>query len=233
MEVAIKRGADEVRKINPLTIYIWMGKIFYGLLFRDLSLLVNRREPEAGYLLDKEVMEDFRALHGFIQSARMEIKFEGFFPGSIFVFDVDLPEGFQPYDYSDNPVGMTICIRMGNVGIIACLKDNGMIYEGLEDLYKKTINKRLEPVQFDELCAVVFYRGYSMTRSHKFVSVSSSTQDSTIAWVPGFSLKPYFSDWDFTILARFLAEFWKKYGLTYAEIYHPPRLMTFLQEFME
>lgn len=233
MEAAIKRGADEVRKINLMTVYVWMGKIFYGLLYRDLSLLASRQDPNAGYLVEKEAMENFRALHSFLQAARMEIKFEGFFPGSIFIFDLDLPEGFPPFGYSDNPIGMTICLRMGNVGIIACLKDNGMIYEGLEELYNKTVNNRLLPVQFDELCAVVFYRAYSMTRTHKFISVSSPIQVPTIYRLPGFSLQPYFSDWDFPLLALFLAEFWKKYGLTYEEIYQPPQLMTFLRAFFE
>jgi hypothetical protein len=233
MQGALYEGPDRVQKVSPMTLYIWMGKIYYGLLFKDLSLLADRQDPAAGRLMNKETMENYRALHAFLQSSRMEIKFEGFFPGSIFVFELSLDEDFPPFDYSDNPIGMTICIRMGNVGIITCLKDDGMIYSGLEQFYQKIREKRLNPIQFDELCAVVFYRAYSMIRSGKYVGLTSEIQTPTIVRIPGYSLKPYFDDWNYPILAQFLAEFWGKYGIKYEEIYNPPYLMTFLQEFTE
>ena len=58
-----------------------------------------------GYLVEKEQMDSLDLLHAFLQKSRMEIKFEGFFPGSIFVFELSQIPDFPPFDYSDNPVG--------------------------------------------------------------------------------------------------------------------------------
>lgn len=233
MEAAVKEGPDSVKKISPMTLYVWMGKIFYGLVFKDLDLLTDRKDPGAGSLQDAESIESFGTLHAFLQSARTEIRFDGFFPGSIFVFEIDPVENFPIFDFSDNPIGMTICFRLGNIGLISCLKDDGKIFAQQEKLYKATQGKKLQPIQFDEFCAMIFYRAFSMIRNGKYIGVSSKTQGPTILSLPGFSLQPYFSDWNFPIYARFLVEFWEKYGLEYEDIYKPPRIMTYLQEFWD
>lgn len=231
MEAAVREGPDSVKKVNPMTLYVWMGKIFYGMILKDLNLLLDRKDPSAGYLQDTENIKGYSALHGFLQSARAEIRFEGFFPGSIFVFEINIEDDFPSFDFADNPIGMTIFLRLGNIGLIACLKDDGKILLELEKLYRSTQGKKIQPIQFDEFSAIIFYRAVSMIRTGNYVGISSEIQVPILYSLPGYSLKPYFSDWDFPLLAKFLAAAWEKYGLNYDDIYKPPYMRTYLQEF--
>lgn len=232
IEEAVSLGPEEVEKVSEITTYLWMGKIFYGLLYKDLSLLADQKDPTAGHLNDPEYIKNYRALHGFLQSSRANIEFSNFFPGSIFIFNIEQTPNFFPFDYSDNPIGMTICIRMDNIGIIACLKDDGLIKKNWEHVYNATKGKKLYPVQFDEFCAIIFYEAYFMVRSGKYLSICPNSGSSSIYKMPGFSFKPYFDDWNPEIFTRFLAEFLGKYGYKHEDIFKPPYQLTFLKDFM-
>lgn len=219
---AFQQGPEHVAAMDRLLLYRWAGKIFYGLLHRELSLDLDRAHPELGAIASPDLMKHYRALHGFLQSIRRPIHFENFFPGSVFVLEIQTVRGVGDFDYSDSFVGMTFCIRMGNVGVITCFKDDGLILDSMSDLYTALEGVRLHPIQFDELCAMVFYKAYSMVRSSKYVSLTPPEGRSTVVKVPGYSLVPVFEDWDNSVFGRFLEEFWEKWGITYEEIYSPP-----------
>jgi hypothetical protein len=231
---AVSKGAPALSVLDPIVLYQWLGKIFYGLLYRELSLAYDRKDPDQGSIASPELMEDYRALHGFLQSIRTPISFANFFPGSIFVFDLHEDPGFGDFDYSDNFLGMTFAIRMGKVGIVSCLKDNGAIAEELSDLYERMRTGRIHLVQFDEFSAVVFYRAFSIRKQSTFLSFSGKDQVHQILNLPGLNLLPYFDDWDFDLLSLFLGQFWEKYGITMDDIRKEPgKVMTFLKEFTE
>jgi hypothetical protein len=61
-----------------------------------------------------------------------------------------------------------------------------------------------------------------MDRSGKYVSITPPGEQSTVVKVPGFSLVPVFEEWENKVFARFLEDFWAKWGITYDEIYFPP-----------
>jgi hypothetical protein len=69
----------------------------------------------------------------------------------------------------------------------------------------------------------------------KYLSVTPRLREepTSIYELPGYSLMPYFDDWNPSIYAKFLTEFLTKYGYSYEEVYKPPYLMTFLKEFAE
>lgn len=222
IELAANNGPSAVAQVEKVHLYQWIGKIFFGLLYRELSLSADRSKPELGPITTPEFLEDFRALHGFIQSIAKPIEFHEFFPGSLFVFEVEPIPEIGDFDYSDNFVGMSFFIRMGNIGIIACLKDDEQILGALSELYQAMRNRRLHPIQFDELCAIVFYQSCLMVRNGKYMSMTTQENQTMIIKLPGFSLAPVFEEWDNQLFARFLESFWSKWGLIYDEIFIPP-----------
>lgn len=233
IESAFRKGPKHLAAIDKLLLYQWTGKIFFGLLYRELSLDLDRARPELGAITSPDLMKDYRALHGFLQSIRTPIQFEDFFPGSIFALEIEIIPGIGDFDYSDSFIGMAFCIRMGNVGLITCLKDDELIHDSLSDLYQALEGVRLHPIQFDELCAIVFYKAHSMDRSGRYVSVTPPGEQSTVVKVPGFSLVPVFEEWDNEVFARFLQEFWAKWGITYDEIYFPPdSIRSYLSDYL-
>lgn len=233
IKLAVETGFSAVVQLDKLRLYQWMGKIFFGLLFRELSLSRDRSRPELGPIATPELMQDYLALHSFLQSILNPIEFQGFFPGSVFVFEVEILPELNQFDYSDSLEGMTFCIRMGDIGIVACLKDDEHVYDSLLEIYQSVKDIRLHPIQYDEFCAIVFYQSFIMVRDGKYVSITTPENKTTIARVPGYSLAPIFGDWDYEIFARFLERFWFKWGISFDEIFVPPdSTRTYLGEYL-
>ena len=233
IETAVNKGIKYVAKVDKLRLYQWIGKIFYGLLYRELSLVVDRSNPEIGSITTPEFLQDFRALHGFLQSIIKPIEFLDFFPGSLFIFDVETIPEIGEFDYSDNFIGMTFFIRLNNIGIIACLKDDGQVSKSLAKIYRAVKKVKVHPIQFDELCAIVFYKSFSMIRDGNYLSMTSVKNRTTIVKLPGLSLAPIFDEWNDEIFARFLEEFWAKWSIPFDEIFVPPNsVRSYLGDYM-
>jgi hypothetical protein len=233
IETAINIGPSCVAKVDKIRLYQWVSKIFLGLLYRELFLSVDRSNPELGSITTPEFLQDYRTLHGFLQSIIKPIEFHEFFPGSLFTFKIETIPEIGNFDYSDNFIGMTFFLRMDNIGIIACLKDDEQVLESLSTLYKAIKEIRLHPIQFDELCATIFYKSFTMARNGKYVSLTSPANQTTIVKLPSMSLVPIFDEWDNRIFARFLEEFWAKWGITFEEIFIPPNsIRTYLGEYL-
>jgi hypothetical protein len=158
IENAISESYDAVAKLEELKIFQWVSKIFYGILFRELSLLADRREPLAGFITTPELLVRYKFLHLFLQSIRIPTTFVGDTPWSIFVVETHSYNQELDFDYHDNIQLLTFAIRIGGVGIIACLQDNGSQKEMFDDYFKMFKGVKLHPIQFDELYAKVTYK---------------------------------------------------------------------------
>jgi len=237
LEQEIKQAIDTdfraVARIEKLRLYQWIGKIFYGLLFRELSLSFDRSRPELGSITSPKLMQDYLALHHFLQSTIKPIEFQGFFPGSIFIFEIEVLSEFDQFNYSDSIESMAFCVRMGNIGIVACLKDDEQVYDSLFEIYQAVKDVKLHPIQYDELCAIVFYQASILARDGKYISITTPENKTTIAKAPGYSLAPVFDDWNYEIFAHFLEKFWAKWGITFDDIFVPPdSTRTYLGEYL-
>jgi hypothetical protein len=124
--VAVNDGAKAVRGLGDRVLFVWLGKIFYGLLYRELSLSLDRRDASAGTITDPDFLRRFELHHLFLQSCRMPMKFVDSFPASIFVFETKEPRNRKDgWDFRDNLTSMFISCRVGKVGFVAVLQDGG------------------------------------------------------------------------------------------------------------
>jgi hypothetical protein len=127
---------------------------------------------------------------------------------------------------------MAFCIRMGNVGIIACLKDDEQVFGIMAETYQALMNVKLHPIQYDELCAIVFYKAFTLVRDGRYISLTTPENKTTVVKLPGFSPVPVFEDWNYEIFAHFLEEFWSKWGVSFDEIFVPPNsIRTYLGDY--
>ena len=53
----VEQGKDAVRLLGDKTIFIWLGKILYGLLYKELTLLLDRSDPSAGSIITPEIIQ--------------------------------------------------------------------------------------------------------------------------------------------------------------------------------
>jgi len=88
----------------------------------------NRRDPNESPIIDAETLERYRLHHQFLQAARIPFEFKPDVPASIFVYDTLEPaDNRAGFDFRDNPLMLSISIRIDKVGIIACLQDGGAV----------------------------------------------------------------------------------------------------------
>jgi len=130
---------------------------------------------------------------------------------------------------------MTFSIRMGNIGIIACLQDNGAQNDLFQDYYRKLQKIKLHPIQFDELCAKVTYKSSLFNRNPKYMTIMSEKKEeiTKVFTFPlqGLSSKPVYDDWIQKEYAKFLASSLKAYNIDFDDLFKEPnQVMTFIEE---
>jgi hypothetical protein len=206
---AVIEGSDAVRKLGNKVIFLWLSKIFFGLLYKELFLSFDRKDLESKKIFEPELIKDYEGLMFFLQEVRGKIETVDFCPGSIFVFKTKKYDNIKlQWDFTDNIDFWIIGIRMGSVGIIASLGDGGAqnAVDSLDHLMDYCLNRD----QFRELCAVVSYRSTLATRVPKHISINGPEDEVIKTYqlpLMGYSMKPLFEDWDFDVYAKHLHHF--------------------------
>ena len=222
-------GFLEFEKLDKFLIFQWIAKIFYGLLFKELSLRFERSDPTQGFITDPELLSGLRTLHTFLQSIRMPFEFSGFHPWSIFMVETHSYGDTRDFDYHDEIFTLTFSIRMGEIGIIACLEDNGAQEEIFSDYFEKFKGVKLHPTQFDELVAKVTYKAHLMNRVPKYTMMLPKKEGEKVivlaSSLQGFSTLPIFDDWNQRDYAAYLTMQWNKYGMRFEDIFREPNMV--------
>jgi len=150
LKSVMDKGYDSVSAMDPYWLFQWASKIFYGLLFRELTLPADRKNPLSKSIITPRTLELYRTIYFFMLSIRVRFTFD-IRPFSIFVVQIEHPGDFEAFDYLDSFVFTTMSIRINNVGVICVLQDNGAQEAEFAWLYEKIGSNPLTPVQFNEL----------------------------------------------------------------------------------
>ena len=213
-----------------LSLFLWLSKIWYGLLYKELFMLYDQSNPEFGTIADTKLINQYSQHLEFMQTARGEIRLEKFDPFSIFAFEcqtVDPPS--LNYDYIDESLTMVSGIRMGKVGIIIVFQDGGA-QQGFDKYLCKEAPFPLHPIQFREVCAKIIYKESIRDRTPKWFAIESENIIPTYYQLPlgGFSRKPFYRDWEMDKYAQYLSFYT---GKDLRDIYSPPdRVCTWLRD---
>jgi hypothetical protein len=60
---AFAAGPDEVRNLDPDRLFVWLAKFYYGLLFRELTLFLERSDPAQGAIVTEELLREYGIHH--------------------------------------------------------------------------------------------------------------------------------------------------------------------------
>jgi hypothetical protein len=206
---ACDQGAAAVRALPPLTLFLWASKIFFGLLYRERLLPWNRRNQEEGQIVSPQLLDEFRLHHQFLQSARVPMEFVPHIPASLFVFETLEPTnpGLR-FDYLDWLYGMGLAIRVGKVGIVACLQDGGATKHAFGKHHQELEKFSLHPIQFAEITARIFYDLSRLNCVPKFMLVDGEDRvQVALNPVGGLSGKPLFVEGSEAEYAKYLAQY--------------------------
>jgi len=211
---AVRSGAEAVSKLDPVRLFVWLGKTFYGILYKELFLDLDRRAKRKGRIATRKMLRELTVLHYLLQSARVPMTIAAApgirFPlGSIFIYELQKPPLLaHQFNLRDTLVGSAISMQLGKVGIIACFKDAGIIRECVEDIHEKLTPHALHPIQFAEVTANVFACAVHQQRSVRYATTTTKMGiEVTLLPRGGLSREPFFREWDQDTYARFLAAY--------------------------
>jgi hypothetical protein len=206
IQMAANSGLTAFRLLGQDAVFLWLGKIFYGILYKELFLAFDRKSPNSDSIISPALMEQFKAHSIFLQGIRGKHVFEHSFPASIIIVETQCPDESQfQWHFCDSMTAMMIDIRMGTIGIVAVLQDGGT-QEVNRDTLAPFFNVPLHPLQFKELIALVAYRASLMNRTPNFVSVESGDKIRTTQLpIGGLSSKPVFDEWVLDDFAQVLS----------------------------
>lgn len=228
-------GFDTFRTIDRDRLALWLCKLYFGLLWRELSLAFDRRDPAAGPLVEPAMLEEFRIVRGLFRGLVEPRAFVGNMrPWSVFMVRVQaIGDVRHDFDYADG-FARVIAMRMGDVGVIACLEDNGLQHRTYSEYFESFAGHSLHPAQFMELYARTAYNQMRLERRTTFLTVAPNDGEGPtfIAPLPpevGFSTAPVLREPDVREWTHALAVAWHRYGMAEEDIpYGPGQFFTLI-----
>tara|TARA_B100000809_G_scaffold63808_1_gene60575 strand:+ start:6156 stop:7163 length:1008 start_codon:yes stop_codon:yes gene_type:complete len=219
IEKAFTTGYEAVVKVPEERLFQWMAKLMYGVLYNDI--INEQKKPTikkhvknvATFKLSPFLQERFTKLHLMLQSLAVPMDFKGTKLWSIQIFKVKYSK--DVFHYKDESSNLNFSLGMNDFGIVACLQDNGAVGINQQEMTTKFINKKLHPVQFEELCARFIYSNYLLNFLVKYTL--ESTEEKIIlesSPLVGTLNKSLFDLWDDNMFAQLLAGYLKPWGIT-------------------
>lgn len=216
------KGYEEIKKIPEHKLFLWMGKLVYGVLYNDLSLEISRtQKKEKNFKMSSSLKKRFGKFHLMLQSLLYPMEFKGLKPWSISI--VRLKYSQDTFNYKDEPIRLNFSLGMNGFGIVGCLMDNGAVGIRQQDIIKKVSDKILHPIQFEELCCRFLYTNYLLKKQARHI-IQTKEEKLIIESLPLTETKdePLFDHWDDNMFAQVLAGYWEPWGFTKKEIITPP-----------
>lgn len=220
IELAFSKGYESVKKLDKQQLFLWMGRMVYGVLYHDL-LLEKKKKADGEFAVSSRLKERFGLFHLMLQSIISPIRFGELKPWSIAI--VKLKYSKDIFNYRDDTINLIFTLGMNGFGIAASLQDNGVVLNEHKTLLEKIGTTELHPVQFEELCARFIYSKYLLQYKPQY-KVEQNGNSIIIESLPILAVdsRPTFAKWDDNMFAQVLAEYWKPWGLTKKEIIQFP-----------
>lgn len=228
---AFQKGYQGVESVDQVRLFQWIGKWVYGIIFNEIQAgIEQQRESGEPMNFSQTLVHKFSHLHLMLQSIIRDTEFEAVNPFTILVFPVDNPE--MTYNYRDEINTLVFSLRIRDLGIIACLQDNGANAKYHQDVLESVAGRKLHPIQFEEICARFFYSCYLFNRLPEYIVTSVGEK----IFIEPMSLfgsdnRPLFDYFQAKTYGQVLENFWKPWGFTLFEIIQDPeKPMAFLTD---
>jgi hypothetical protein len=229
IQQAFEKGYNAVKDLDEDLIFLWVAKTVYGVIFKEIQVAIKQQNTYAeGFNMSQALIHKFGMLHTMLQKINMPVIFEDFKPYSLFVCPVNNAE--NEFAYRDEINTLSFSLRIKDFGILVCLQDNGANKKYHADLWNKIKGKQLHPIQFEELCAKLFYSAYLFNRLPEYHIIPTEEQIFIEAMpLQGMNAKPIFDNWQVKTYGQVVENFWKRWGFLLLEIIkNPEKPVTYL-----
>ena len=224
VEAASLEGPTALRALGDDTLFLWLGKMFYGIFITEL---LNEFEPliKPKYPLAENaaLVRRFQAFYQLLQGLRVPTEYADFVPGSVFVLEADPAQDVTPFEYDDDLNTLVFSIKLGNAVLVACLVDIGLVGQAMRQVYADA-QRPLHPVQLAEFKARVYYAAHLLHVVPDIYPRHPRPGDTTLVFdallddVTGAIFNP----WENSAYTQTLAEMWQRWHITLADIVAKP-----------
>ncbi|MEM7347066.1 MAG: hypothetical protein AAF485_22730 [Chloroflexota bacterium] len=184
IKFAFDNDIETVRQLPELRLFQWVVKIYYGIMYRELTLSTDRSRPNSPKLMTPELLQGFDFLHGCLQSVREHMEFPNGLPWSFVIFHLHKDPYLSKFDYHDNPELGVFSIRLDDIALLACFHDRGLVAAWYQDTIAKLQNILVHPIQYYEMIARFSYRAALTRVPETFISIQAEDGDQNIIVVP-------------------------------------------------
>ncbi|GAB3292869.1 hypothetical protein ACFQT0_06390 [Hymenobacter humi] len=221
---AAAQGPDALRALGDDTLFLWMGKMFYGIFITEL---LNEFEPliKPKYPLAENaaLVRRFQAFYQLLQGLRVPTEYADFVPGSVFVLEADPAEDVTPFEYDDDLNTLVFSIKLDKAVLVACLVDIGLIGQAMGKVYQDA-SRPLHPVQIAEFKARVYYAAHLLHVVPDIYPRTPRPGDTTMVFdaliddVTGAIFNP----WENGAYTQALGDLWHRWNISLADIVQKP-----------
>jgi len=226
VQTAASQGLTGLQALDEKLLFQWLGKMFYGMLVRELIAEQNPlMRPQYSLTDDVRMLDKFQSFFKMLQSIRVPMEFSDFVPFSLFLVPVKPTEGELSFEYRDDLHTMVFSLKLENTWLICCLLDNGIIKDALRRLWHPLQGKELHPKQIAEFLAQVYYAAYLFNVIPEYFVRTVKPQDEhlVVDTLIDDITASVFNPWQLTGYAHMFEEMLKRWGITETEILKDPR----------
>lgn len=218
IEHAFESGVSAMKALDEQELFLWMGKIVYGILYFDLKFEQEKqRKLNSELNLSPHLVDRFAKFHLMLQSLVSPIKFRTGNPWSIAI--VPLKYSKDVFNYRDDAVNLLFSLGTNGFGLIACLQDNGININEHQKIIQNIGETQLHPIQFEELVGRFMYSNYLLQYKPTY---TFSEQNNCLIIdshpIVATEKRPLFGTWEDKMFGQVLAGLWKPWGITEKEI---------------
>ncbi|MBE6047768.1 MAG: HNH endonuclease [Clostridium sp.] len=227
IEQAVEGGYSEFVKLDENIIAIWLAKLSYGMLFKELSLKADITNANSASIVTPEILKDFKCLYTLLQTIMYDTKFEGK-PWSVLVFNIYINDDMV-YDAQDLLFQNCYFMRMNDIGIIANLQDGGCSKDFFIEHMGKFLDIKLEYIQFREICAKFLYKSSLLIKRPFYTFIFPHNKEEKCVVVTQEMIGEIFERWSQKEYAEVLEIFLRPWKNKYKKIYYDDdHILTFL-----
>ncbi|SHL42615.1 hypothetical protein [Hymenobacter psychrotolerans] len=219
------QGLAGWRTLDEKTLFLWLGKMFYGVLVTELLNELNPlARPQYPLAENAQMLRRFQAFFQTFQALRVPIEFDDFVPASVFVLEAAPAQDDIAFEYDDDLTTLVFSIKLNETVLTTCLVDNGIIRQAMRRVYEDA-QRPLHPAQIAEFKARVYYAAYLLNVVPDYYARTVHpgddhlVYDSVIDDVTG----DIFNPWENSAYGQSLLEMWKRWQIPTEEIMRDPQ----------
>ncbi|MCB2406705.1 hypothetical protein [Hymenobacter lucidus] len=222
---AVQAGPTALRTLDEKTLFLWLGKMFYGVMLLEL---LNELDPLAKPLYplaeNTQLLRKLQCFFEVFQALRIPIEYEDFTPASIFILETAAPEDTMPFEYDDDLSTMTFSIKLDETVLVSCLIDNGLLRQAMGRVYRDA-QRPLHPIQVAEFKARVYYGAYLLNVVPDYYPRPVQPGDTHLVFDTLIDdvTREIFNPWENSGYAQSLQEMWKRWQIPVTEIMRDPQ----------